>query len=62
MILDFNKVKNGVDTLDQMARSTRWPLALFMDLLDIARYKAFVLFLSMHSQYENNARICRENF
>ena len=69
MILDYNSTKGGVDTLDQMVRqysckrkTRRWPLALFMNILDIASYNAYVLFLSIHPSYKNNAPNRRRQF
>lgn len=47
MIMEYNKGKCGVDTLDQLVRMyscirkcNRWPMVLFMNLLDIAAYNA----------------------
>lgn len=58
MILDYNSRKAGVDTLDQKVRgysckrkTNRWPFALFANLLDIAAHNAFILFISVHPQY-----------
>lgn len=51
IIMDYNKCKGGVDTLDQLVRhytckrkTKRWPLAVFCDLLDIAAYDALILY------------------
>jgi len=51
MILDYNKTKGGVDSVDQMVahfsskRSTRrWPVAYFMTLLDIGGLNAYVVY------------------
>ena len=48
MILDFNKRKSAVDTLDKLVReyrclrtNRRWPLALFFDIIDITGHNAF---------------------
>ena len=52
MVLEYNKGKCGVDTLDQLARSyncirkcNRWPMMLFMNLPNVATYNALVLYL-----------------
>lgn len=49
-ILDYNRYKAGVDTMDQMVsgysckRSTnRWPLAMFYNMLDIAGLASFII-------------------
>ena len=51
MILDYNKTKGGVDTIDQMctlynvARITRrWPLVVFFNLLNLAAINASALY------------------
>jgi hypothetical protein len=51
MILDYNRYKGGVDTLDQVVRAysckrrtRRWPMCLFYNLIDMAAYNSFVLF------------------
>jgi hypothetical protein len=61
IILDYNRWKGGVDTLDQLVRhysckrkTSRWPFALFCNLLDIMAYNAMVLFLHIHPQYLGN--------
>lgn len=59
IILDYNHTKGGVDTLDQLVRTysckrktNRWPFAIFCNLLDIMAYNAFVLYTSVHPQYQ----------
>ena len=58
IIIDYNRCKAGVDTLDQLVRcysckrkTKRWPFAMFANLLDICAYNAFVLFTNVHPQY-----------
>jgi hypothetical protein len=50
MILDYNKCKGGVDTLDEnieeftcRRKTTRWPLLLYFNILDVATFNAFLL-------------------
>jgi hypothetical protein len=69
VILDYNQWKAGVDTLDQVVRhysckrkTSRWPFALFCNLLDIMAYNAMVLFLHVHPQYQGNVRHRRRIF
>ena len=52
MILDYNKTKGSVDTLDQCvhaystSRGTkRWPNKLFFNIIDIAAFNGFIIFL-----------------
>ena len=55
MIIDYNHSKSGVDTLDQVVRAysckrrtRRWPMCLFFNMLDIASYNSYVIFISLH--------------
>jgi len=55
MILDYNATKGAVDTFDKMvksyksARSTRrWPMRLFLFLMDAACLNAFVVWFMTH--------------
>jgi len=50
MILDYNRTKGGVDTLDQnvqefscQRKTCRWSLLLFFNLLNVATKNAFIL-------------------
>ena len=59
VILDYNSLKGGVDTLDQNVRkysckrrTLRWPMALFSNMVDIAAYNSFVIHLDVHPQWE----------
>ena len=59
IIMDYNKLKCGVDTLDQVIRkysskrkTKRWPMALFYNTLDIAAYNAYVCFMHCHPQWQ----------
>lgn len=54
----YNKYKTGVDTMDQMLRRytsqrrcSRWPMAMFFNILDIASLAAYIIY------YENNKMI-----
>lgn len=56
MILEYNKLKGGVDSVDQMLRhfttkmaSRRWPLAVFCNLLDIAALNAYTLWKDINN-------------
>jgi hypothetical protein len=69
IILDYNKCKGGVDTLDQLVRhytckrkTSRWPLAVFSNLLDIAGYNALILFTWVHPNYMGGAKNRRRKF
>jgi hypothetical protein len=51
MILEYNRTKGGVDNADNArehscARHTsRWPLRLFMNMLDIGALNAFIIWM-----------------
>lgn len=69
IILDYNKGKCGVDTLDQLVRTyncirktNRWPIVLFMNLLNISAYNALVLYLHIHPDYERRSGKIRKRF
>ncbi|XP_065683325.1 piggyBac transposable element-derived protein 4-like [Hydra vulgaris] len=69
IILDYNKYKGGVDTLNQVVRcyssrrkSNRWPFTMFCNILDIAAYNALILFLSIHPNYKNGVSHRRREF
>ena len=61
--MDYNQLKSGVDTLDQVVhcysvkrKMNRWSFALFCYLVDIEAYNSFVLFTRVHPEY--NRCIC----
>ena len=63
IIEDYNRTKGGVDSLDQKCanysvqrRKRRWPLAIFMALMDIASVNAHVLFTSKDMHTSINRR------
>lgn len=58
VIATYNAYKAGVDTLDQRVgnyttkrRTRRWPMALFTTILDIALNNAYVVWLTLHSNW-----------
>lgn len=65
-IIDFyNSTKSGVDTLDQkcanyssLRRTQRWPMAVFLRLLDMSTVNSFVVF----NAYKGNVPIERSKF
>lgn len=72
IILDYNKCKGGVDTLDKVVscysskrKTNRWPQVVFCNMLDISAYNAFVLFTSANHGWNENClskrRIYLEN-
>ncbi|XP_039970002.1 piggyBac transposable element-derived protein 4-like [Bactrocera tryoni] len=62
-ILDYNKFKAGVDTMDQMLtgysckRSTnRWPLAMFYNMVDIAGLASFIIYDELNPAKQSDKR------
>lgn len=69
VILNYNKCKGGVDNLDKLVgtyscrrKTSRWPLALFFNLLDVSAYNAFVLWKSVSPEWESNKNYKRRVF
>lgn len=67
IILDYNKTKGGVDTLDKLVRTytckrktKRWPMVLFFNMIDIAGIAAYNLYKcanpQLYIQRKNNER------
>ena len=68
IIIDYNRTKGGVDTVDQLChtysvkRSTRrWPLCLFYGLLDIAAVNSFVIFMYNNPTFHHKEN-CKRRF
>ena len=56
----YNETKGGVDTLDQIVRhfsckrpTRRWPMAIFYNIVDIAAYNAFLLYIEKKPSIQN---------
>ncbi|XDV54752.1 hypothetical protein PO909_022975 [Leuciscus waleckii] len=54
IILDYNKTKGGVDTLDQLVgtytcrrKTNGWPMVIFFNMLDVSACNSFVLWTEM---------------
>ncbi|KRZ66940.1 PiggyBac transposable element-derived protein 4 [Trichinella papuae] len=61
VILEYNACKGGVDAMDKMVReysccrnTKRWPLLLFMNMLDVAAVNAFVVFMTKFPTFYGN--------
>ncbi|XP_026189546.1 serine/arginine repetitive matrix protein 1 isoform X2 [Mastacembelus armatus] len=58
IILDYNRCKGGVDTMDEMIatyscrrRTRRWPLALFFNLLDISALNSYIVWMAINPEW-----------
>lgn len=59
LIMDYNKTKGGVDTVDQMVgtyccKVNRWPMALSCNSLDVSALNAFIVFTSVFPEWNNS--------
>lgn len=59
IIMFYNKTKAGVDILDKKIRSysckrqsRRWPLVMFMNMLDVSAHNAYVLFKEVNDGWK----------
>lgn len=59
MIMDYNRTKGGVDSVDQKCanystkrKTYRWPLSLFFRFFDMANVNAYVLFIANNMNNE----------
>ena len=59
IILHYNAKKSGVDNMDHLAtmlsckrKSNRWPMVLFYNMLDVAGVAGFVIWMSLHPEWE----------
>ena len=66
-ILDYNRTKSGVDTMDQLVKnysckriSNRWPMAIFYWMLDVAAHNASVLFMDREPEIYSGSRKRRQ--
>ena len=69
IILHYNQTKGGVDNADKMTQSytcarptRRWPLKMFMDMIDIAALNAFVVWTKTHPQWRTHDKSKRQYF
>ena len=69
MILDYNKTKSAMDTLDKLVReyrcqrtSRRWSLALFFNIIDIAGHNAFCVCSDHEPNYNLGKSLRRRLF
>ena len=69
IILYYNMTKGGVDLLDQKLkyyhsgrRTSRWPLALFINFMDICAHNAFVLWTELNPDWNRRSTDRRRLF
>ncbi|KAL3999245.1 serine carboxypeptidase 1 [Sarotherodon galilaeus] len=59
IIEEYNRCKGGVDNLDKVVgtytcrkRTSRWPMALFHNMIDVSLYNAYVLWISVDPSWQ----------
>ena len=69
MIQYYNATKGGVDTMDQMVsnysckrRTSRWPMVLWYNMLDVATLNAYTYFTAQHPDYMGGVNHARRLF
>jgi hypothetical protein len=69
MILHYNRTKSGVDNADKLVReyscarhTSRWPLRLFMNMLDIGALNAFINWMLKNKYWNQSKPNCRYRF
>jgi len=61
IILHYNSTKSGVDNLDHLAtmytarrKVNRWPMVLFLNMIDVGAIAAFILWLSLNPTWKES--------
>ena len=61
IILHYNATKSGVDNLDHLAtmytarrKVNRWPMVLFLNMIDVGAIAAFILWLSLNPTWKES--------
>lgn len=69
LVIHYNVTKGGVDNGDRMTKlytcsrtTRRWPLRMFMDLVDIAALNAYIIWTSKYPNWKINDRSRRQLF
>ena len=57
IILDYDKYKGGVDTMDHLAtdyscirNTSRWPMTLFVNMLDVGAIASYVMWITFYPE------------
>lgn len=69
IIMDYNRTKGAVDNSDKLIReytcarrTARWPMRIFMNILDICGLNAYVLYISKHTDWNKGKSHRRQLF
>ncbi|GAU87259.1 hypothetical protein RvY_00139 [Ramazzottius varieornatus] len=69
IVMEYNRTKAGVDTLDQLTgnyscrrKTSRWPMALFYDILDISALDAYIIWCEINPGWNSTLPTKRRMF
>lgn len=69
MILDYNSTKGAVDNADKLTReytcsrrTSRWPLRLFMNMLDIATLNSYIIWIHQNPSWNRGKMRARRQY
>ena len=69
IVLNYNSNKGGVDNLDKVIgtyscrrMTTRWPLVIFHNILEVSSYNAFVIWREIHPDWMPGKRNKRRSW
>ncbi|KAG1971378.1 hypothetical protein F2P79_002510 [Pimephales promelas] len=69
IILDYNKTKGGVDTLDKLVgtytcqrKTVHWPMVVFFNMLDVSAYNSLVLWTEVNPMWNQKKNFKRRLF
>lgn len=69
IILQYNRWKGAVDTLDKLVgtyrskrKFKRWPLVVFVNMLDVSAINAFIIFTELNPQWADAKKFARRRF
>ncbi|CAM4572486.1 unnamed protein product [Leuciscus chuanchicus] len=69
MIMDYNRCKGAVNSLDKVVgaysckrKTSRWPMTLFYNLIDVSAFNAFVLWVAVDPSWNQEKTFKRRLF
>ncbi|KAM4025402.1 piggyBac transposable element-derived protein 4-like isoform 1-T1 [Anomaloglossus baeobatrachus] len=69
IILHYNATKGGVDKMDEMVgeysckrQTKRWPVVLFLNMLDVAALNSFIIYTETHLEFHTQRKDRRHIF
>ncbi|XP_071056574.1 piggyBac transposable element-derived protein 4-like [Onthophagus taurus] len=69
IILDYNKTKSGVDTMDKLLRTytvkrqtRRWPVTIFYNMIDVSALNAYIIWIHQNDDWKAKKGYKRREF